>query len=63
VPTCQRTPVRGGLAGEPGRPGSAVLLLARINEQGQIAEHRGVVDTIGTMGQLGLLPAPDQAAA
>jgi retinol dehydrogenase 14 len=32
-----------------------------VNEQGQIAEHWGVVNTIGTMGQLGLLPSPDQA--
>jgi len=39
------------------------IYLVRINEQGQIAEHWGVVDTIGTMGQLGLLPAPDQASA
>jgi hypothetical protein len=39
------------------------IYLVRINERGQIAEHWGVVDTIGTMGQLGLLPAPDQAPA
>jgi hypothetical protein len=37
------------------------IYLVRLNEQGQIAEHWGVVDTIGTMSQLGLLPAPDQA--
>ena len=37
--------------------------LVRVNEEGQIAEHWGVVDTIGTMSQLGLLPAPDQAPA
>ena len=37
------------------------IYLVRVNEQGQIAEHWGVVDTIATMGQLGLLPAPDQA--
>jgi predicted ester cyclase len=30
--------------------------MVRINNEGQIAEHWGVVDTIGTMGQLGLLP-------
>jgi hypothetical protein len=36
------------------------MYMVRVNEQGQIAEHWGVVDTIGTMGQLGLLPAPDQ---
>ena len=35
--------------------------LVRLNEQGQITEHWGVVDTIGTMGQLGLLPVPDHA--
>jgi predicted SnoaL-like aldol condensation-catalyzing enzyme len=29
----------------------------------QVFPHWGVVDTIGTMGQLGLLPAPDQAPA
>ena len=39
------------------------IYVVRINERGQIAEHWGVVDTIGTMGQLGLLPAPDQAPA
>ena len=39
------------------------IYFVRINERGQIAEHWGVVDTIGTMGQLGLLPAPDQAPA
>lgn len=39
------------------------IYLVRINERGQIAEHWGVVDTAGTMGQLGLLPAPDQAPA
>ena len=32
------------------------MYLVRINDQGQIAEHWGVIDTIGTMGQLGLLP-------
>jgi hypothetical protein len=39
------------------------IYLVRINEQGQIAEHRGVADTIGAMGQLGLLPASNQAPA
>ena len=39
------------------------IYLVRVNEQGQIAEHWGVVDTIGTMGQLGLLPSPNQAPA
>jgi steroid delta-isomerase-like uncharacterized protein len=37
------------------------MYLVRVNEEGQIAEHWGLVDTIGTMGQLGLLPSPDQA--
>ena len=32
------------------------MYMVRINNEGQIAEHWGVVDTIGTMGQLGLLP-------
>ena len=32
------------------------IYLVRVNDNGQIAEHWGVVDTIGTMGQLGLLP-------
>jgi hypothetical protein len=32
------------------------------NEQGQIAEHWGMADTIGTVGQLGLLPAPGPGA-
>jgi predicted ester cyclase len=31
--------------------------IVRINDEGQIAEHWGVVDAIGTMGQLGLLPS------
>jgi predicted ester cyclase len=31
------------------------MYMVRINE-GQIVEHWGVIDTIGTMGQLGLLP-------
>jgi hypothetical protein len=39
----------------------AFMYVVRVNEQGQIAEHWGVVDTVGTMGQLGLLPSPDQA--
>ena len=39
------------------------IYLVRINEQGQIAEHWGVVDTIGAMAQLGLLPSPGQAPA
>jgi predicted ester cyclase len=34
------------------------IYIVRINDKGQIAEHWGVVDTIGTMGQLGLLPPP-----
>ena len=32
------------------------MYIVRVNDEGQIAEHWGVVDTIGTMGQLGLLP-------
>jgi predicted ester cyclase len=32
------------------------IYLVRVNDAGQIAEHWGVVDTIATMGQLGLLP-------
>ena len=32
------------------------IYVVRINHQGRIVEHWGVVDTIGTMGQLGLLP-------
>jgi hypothetical protein len=39
------------------------IYLVRVDEQGQIAEHWGVVDTIATMNQLGLLPAPNQAPA
>jgi steroid delta-isomerase-like uncharacterized protein len=56
---------RGGFI--PGMPATGktfamdAIYLVRINEQGQIAEHWGVVDTIATMGQLGLLPSPDQA--
>jgi hypothetical protein len=33
------------------------ISLVRVSEQGQIAEHRGVAGTIGTVGQPGLLPA------
>jgi len=32
------------------------MYVVRVNGEGQISEHRGVVDTIGTMRQLGLLP-------
>jgi predicted ester cyclase len=32
------------------------MYMVQINNEGQIAEHWGVVDTIGSMGQLGLLP-------
>jgi hypothetical protein len=32
------------------------MYMVRINNEGQIAEHWGVVDTIATMGQLRLLP-------
>ena len=32
------------------------IYLVRVNDEGQIAEHWGVVDTVGTMAQLGLLP-------
>jgi predicted ester cyclase len=32
------------------------MYMVRINNEGQIVEHWGVIDTIGTMGQLGLLP-------
>ena len=34
------------------------MYIVRVNDQGQIAEHWGVVDTIATMAQLGLLPSP-----
>ena len=34
------------------------MYVVRVNDQGQIAEHWGVVDTVGTMAQLGLLPPP-----
>jgi hypothetical protein len=36
------------------------MYVVRVNDDGQIAEHWGVVDTIGTMMQLGLLPSPGQ---
>jgi hypothetical protein len=32
--------------------------LVLVKRAGQIAEHWGMADTIGTVGQLGLLPAP-----
>ena len=35
------------------------IYVVRINHQGQIVEHWSVVGTIGTMGQLGLLPHPE----
>jgi predicted ester cyclase len=34
------------------------MYVVRVNEEGKIAEHWGVGDTIGVMGQLGLLPPP-----
>jgi len=34
------------------------MYIFRVNDQGQIAEHWGVVDTMATMAQLGLLPSP-----
>jgi predicted ester cyclase len=34
------------------------IYIVRVDDAGKIAEHWGVVDTIGTMGQLGLLPSP-----
>lgn len=37
---------------------TGAISLARINEHGQIAEHRGMVGAIGTLGQFGQLPAP-----
>jgi hypothetical protein len=37
------------------------IYIVRVDEEGKIAEHWGVVDTIGTMGQLGLLPSPGEA--
>jgi retinol dehydrogenase-14 len=43
------------------RNSAPALYVVWVNEQGQIAEHWGVVDTLGTMGQLGLLPSPDRA--
>ncbi len=39
------------------------IYLVRVNGQGQIAKHWGVADAIGTVGQLGLLTALDQAPA
>jgi hypothetical protein len=38
------------------------IYLVRISEQGQIAEYWGVADSIGTVGQPGLLPAPARPA-
>jgi len=37
------------------------IYIVRMDDEGKIAEHWGVVDTIATMGQLGLLPSPDEA--
>jgi predicted ester cyclase len=37
------------------------IYIVRVDDEGRIAEHWGVVDTIGTMAQLGLLPSPDDA--
>jgi steroid delta-isomerase-like uncharacterized protein len=33
----------------------------RFNDQGKVAEHWGVFDTLGMMTQLGILPPPGQA--
>lgn len=35
----------------------------RFNEEGKVAEHWAVFDTLGVMTQLGLLPSPGQAQA
>jgi predicted ester cyclase len=32
------------------------MYVVRVNEEGKIAEHWGIVDTMGAMAQLGLLP-------
>src|SRR4029450_3707267 len=34
------------------------IYIVRVDDAGKIAEHWGVVDTIGTRGLLGLLPPP-----
>ena len=60
--TYRGTDSGGFIAGMPAKTFAMdAMYVVRVNEQGQIAEHWGVVDTIGTMGQLGLLPSPDQA--
>jgi hypothetical protein len=33
------------------------MYIIRLNEEGKIAEHWGIGDMVGVMGQLGLLPA------
>jgi predicted ester cyclase len=48
----------------PGRPATGkayemgAIYVVRVNEEGKIAEHWGIVDTMGAMAQLGLLPPP-----
>jgi len=62
--TYRGTDTGGFLPGMPatGKPFEMeAMYMVRVNGKGQIAEHWGVVDTIGTMMQLGLLPSPDQA--
>ena len=34
------------------------MYVVRVNDEGKIAEHWGIVDTMGAMAQLGLLPPP-----
>ena len=34
------------------------MYVVRVNGDGRIAKRWGVVDTVGTMAQLGLLPTP-----
>ena len=35
------------------------MYIIRLDDEGKIAEHWGIGDMVGVMGQLGLLPAPD----
>jgi predicted ester cyclase len=37
------------------------MYFVRVNDEGKIAEQWGILDTIGTLGQLGLLPSLGEA--
>lgn len=59
--TYSGTDVGGFIPGMPatGKPfAMETMYIIRLNDEGKIAEHWGIGDMVGVMGQLGLLPSP-----